>query len=36
MRDGLAALDKRFADKYAAENIRMNNVLPGFIDSLPK
>ncbi len=23
-------------DKYAAENIRMNNVLPGFIDSLPE
>ena len=25
-----------FADKYAAENVRMNNVLPGFIDSLPE
>ena len=22
--------------QYAAENIRMNNVLPGFIDSLPE
>ncbi|WP_170456265.1 SDR family oxidoreductase [Ruegeria arenilitoris] len=33
-RAGLAAFAKLFADKYAAENIRMNNVLPGFIDSL--
>ena len=36
MRAGLAAFSKLFADKYAAENIRMNNVLPGFIDSLPE
>lgn len=36
MRAGLAAFTKLFADKYAAENIRMNNVLPGFIDSLPE
>ncbi len=36
MRAGLAAYSKLFADKYAAENIRMNNVLPGFIDSLPE
>ena len=35
-RAGLAAFAKLFADKYAAENIRMNNVLPGFIDSLPE
>lgn len=35
-RSGLAAFTKLFADKYAAENIRMNNVLPGFIDSLPE
>ena len=34
-RAGLAAFTKLFSDKYAAENIRMNNVLPGFIDSLP-
>ena len=26
---------KIFADTYAAKNIRMNNVLPGWIDSLP-
>lgn len=35
-RAGLAAFSKLYADKYAAENIRMNNVLPGFIDSLPE
>jgi NAD(P)-dependent dehydrogenase (short-subunit alcohol dehydrogenase family) len=34
-RAGLAAFTKLFADSYAAENIRMNNVLPGWIDSLP-
>ncbi len=35
-RAGLAAYTKLYSDKYAAENIRMNNVLPGFIDSLPE
>lgn len=35
-RAGLAAYTKLYADRYAAENIRMNNVLPGFIDSLPE
>lgn len=35
-RAGLAAYAKLFADNYAADNIRMNNVLPGFIDSLPE
>jgi NAD(P)-dependent dehydrogenase (short-subunit alcohol dehydrogenase family) len=35
-RAGLAAFAKVFADTYAAENIRMNNVLPGWIDSLPE
>ena len=35
-RAGLAAYTKLYADKYAADNIRMNNVLPGFIDSLPE
>ena len=32
----LAAFTKLFADTYAAEGLRMNNVLPGFIDSLPE
>ncbi len=35
-RAGLAAFTKLFSDKYAGDNIRMNNVLPGFIDSLPE
>jgi len=35
-RSGLAAFTKLFADKYASDNIRMNNVLPGFVDSLPE
>lgn len=35
-RAGLASFTKIFADNYAAKNIRMNNVLPGWIDSLPQ
>lgn len=35
-RAGLAAYTKLFADEYAAHNVRMNNVLPGWIDSLPE
>ena len=34
-RAGLSAFTKIFADQYAADNVRMNNVLPGWIDSLP-
>ena len=34
-RAGLAAYTKLFADRYAPDNVRMNNVLPGWIDSLP-
>ncbi len=34
-RAGLASFTKIFADTYASDNIRMNNVLPGWIDSLP-
>ncbi len=34
-RAGLAAFTKLFTDSYAKDNIRMNNVLPGWIDSLP-
>src|SRR5690606_34084056 len=34
-RAGVAAYTKLFADAYAAHNVRMNNVLPGWIDSLP-
>ncbi|MDU8926390.1 SDR family oxidoreductase [Alisedimentitalea sp. MJ-SS2] len=35
-RAGLASFTKLFSDKMAADNVRMNNVLPGFIDSLPE
>jgi NAD(P)-dependent dehydrogenase (short-subunit alcohol dehydrogenase family) len=35
-RAALAAYTKLFADHHAAHNVRMNNVLPGFIDSLPE
>lgn len=35
-RAGLAVFTKLFADKYAGQGIRMNNILPGFIDSLPE
>jgi NAD(P)-dependent dehydrogenase (short-subunit alcohol dehydrogenase family) len=36
LRAGLGAFVKLYADQYAAKNIRMNAVLPGFIDSLPE
>ncbi len=35
-RAGLAAFTKLYADAHAADGIRMNNVLPGFVDSLPE
>lgn len=34
-RAGLASFTKIFADEFAPSNVRMNNVLPGWIDSLP-
>jgi NAD(P)-dependent dehydrogenase (short-subunit alcohol dehydrogenase family) len=34
-RAGLASFTKIFATQYAGDNVRMNNVLPGWIDSLP-
>ncbi len=34
MRAGLAAFTKIYSDEYAKFNIRINNILPGFIDSL--
>lgn len=35
-RAGLAAFCKLFADQYASQGVRINNLLPGFIDSLPE
>ena len=34
-RSSLASFTKLYSDQYAKDNIRMNNILPGFIDSLP-
>jgi NAD(P)-dependent dehydrogenase (short-subunit alcohol dehydrogenase family) len=34
-RAGLATFTKIFADTYGGDNIRMNNILPGYIGSLP-
>lgn len=36
LRAGLASYAKLYATKHAASGIRMNNLLPGFIDSLPE
>lgn len=35
-RAGLAGYTKLFANEFAAFNVRINNVLPGWIDSLPQ
>jgi NAD(P)-dependent dehydrogenase (short-subunit alcohol dehydrogenase family) len=35
-RAGLSAFTKLFCDQYAKHNVRMNNVMPGFIDSQPE
>ncbi len=36
LRAALGSFAKMYADQYAASRIRMNNVLPGFIDSYPE
>jgi NAD(P)-dependent dehydrogenase (short-subunit alcohol dehydrogenase family) len=36
IRAGLSSFTKLYADKYAKDGIRMNTILPGFIDSLPE
>lgn len=36
MRAALGSFAKLYSDRYAAARIRMNNVLPGYIDSLPE
>lgn len=33
LRSAVASYTKLFADRYAAENIRMNSILPGFVNS---
>jgi NAD(P)-dependent dehydrogenase (short-subunit alcohol dehydrogenase family) len=36
LRSGLAGYTKLYADRYAGAGIRMNNVLPGFMDNYPE
>lgn len=36
LRAALGSYAKLYADKYGPQNIRMNNLLPGFFDSLPE
>lgn len=36
MRAALSAFTRLYAERYAKENIRINSVLPGFIDSWPE
>lgn len=36
LRAGLAAFAKMYADRFGRDGIRMNNVLPGFMDSYPE
>ena len=35
LRAALAGFTKLYADRYAGDGIRMNNILPGFIDTYP-
>jgi NAD(P)-dependent dehydrogenase (short-subunit alcohol dehydrogenase family) len=35
LRAALGSFTKLYADRYALDNIRMNNVLPGYVDSYP-
>jgi NAD(P)-dependent dehydrogenase (short-subunit alcohol dehydrogenase family) len=36
LRAALAAFTKLYADRYAGDGLRMNNILPGFVDSYPE
>ena len=36
MRAALGSFAKIYADEYAARGIRINSVLPGYVDSLPE
>lgn len=36
LRAALASFTKLYADQYAPDNIRMNNLLPGFINTFPE
>ncbi|HWT31934.1 MAG TPA: SDR family oxidoreductase, partial [Propylenella sp.] len=36
LRAALSSFTRLFAERYAAQNIRMNSILPGFVDSYPE
>jgi NAD(P)-dependent dehydrogenase (short-subunit alcohol dehydrogenase family) len=36
LRAALGSFSKMYADRYAADGIRMNNILPGFVDNYPE
>lgn len=36
LRSALASFAKLYADRYASDGIRMNNILPGFVDNYPE
>lgn len=36
LRTALASFTKLYADRYAADGIRMNNILPGYVDNYPE
>lgn len=36
LRTALSSFSKLYADRYAADGIRMNNLLPGFMDNYPE
>jgi NAD(P)-dependent dehydrogenase (short-subunit alcohol dehydrogenase family) len=36
LRSGLASFTKLYANRYAADGIRINNVLPGYMDNYPE
>lgn len=36
LRSGLASFTKLYANRYAASGIRMNNILPGYMDNYPE
>ena len=36
LRAALGSFSKMYADRYAADGIRMNNILPGYVDNYPE
>ena len=36
LRAGLGSFTKMFSERYAKDNVRMNNILPGYVESYPE